>query len=512
MFSIFTSIVRCTVPAVLSTAVVVLGGGIGGLSQPVQAQTLMSEADTVRVTFDEAVRTALDQNTDIKRAQASAREANTQVQAEWMDFAPDLRVSGNVSRNFGRTFSQEQVGFIQESTDNLNTNARSSVTLFNGFENTASLNQARNQAEASETSLKRTRREVVFTVMEQYISLIESREIIRVRREEVEARRQQLRQIEEFVEAGSRPVSDRYQEEANLAEAEQNLLQAQREREVNQTRLIQTLQLNPQKPYRFTIPDLAADTLEADQYNLSSLMDEAFENRLDLQSVEAEREAAERGVRAARSSYYPSLSLNARYGTRWTSRPRSLPVEGTSQPPQFAEVTPVNGAEPVTFPIPGTGGAEFREPDFSGQLDNNRSGSISLSLTIPIFDQFQRETQIERAQVQAQNAKYRLQDQRQQISLQVRQAYLDYQNAVQQLEAANKRLRAAEQARASARERYNLGSASIVELQNARRDFINAASQQVRARYSLLLEKKRIDYHVGRLDPGAALIGQQDAR
>ncbi len=483
MFPIFTSLLRRTVPVVFLTAVTVLGGGVGGL-QSIQAQTPMAQADTVQVTFDEAIRTALDQNTDIKRAQADAREANTQVQSEWMDFAPNLDISGDVSRDFGRTFSQEQVGFIQESTDNLRTNARSSVTLFNGFENTASLRQARNQAEASETSLKRTRREVVFTVMEQYISLIESREIIRVREEEVEARRQQLRQIEEFVEAGSRPVSDRYQEEANLAEAEQNLLQAQREREVNRTRLIQTLQLNPRKPYRFTIPDLAADTLEVDRYDLSALMNDAFENRLDLRSVEAERRAAERGVRASRSSYYPSLSLSASYGTRWTSRPRPIPVEG--------------------------GGTI--EPGFSRQLDNNRSGSVGLSLTIPIFDRFQRETQIERAQVQAQNAKYRLQDQRQQISLQVRQAYLDYQNAVQQLEAANKRLRAAEQARASAQERYNLGSASIVELQNARRDFVDAASRQVRARYSLLLEKKRIDYNVGRLDPGDPLIGQPDAR
>jgi len=450
----------------------------------IQAQAPMTLADTSRLTFDEAIRTALDQNTDLKRAQADLRSAETQVQSEWLDFAPDLRITTDVSRSFGRTFSQEQVGFIQESTDNLRMTGRSSITIFNGFENVSSLREASNQAESSDLSLQRTRREVVFTVMEQYISLIESREIVRVRREELEARRQQLRQIEEFVDAGSRPVSDLYQEQANVAEAEQRLLQAQREREVSKTRLIQTLQLNPRRPYRFEVPALAADTLSADGYDLSTLMDEAFRQRLDLRAAEAEQRASQQGIRSAKSAYYPSLSISGSYGTDWTSRPRPIPTEG--------------------------GGSI--EPDFSRQLDNNRNGSVGLSLSIPIFDQFQRETQVERARVQAQNAEYALEDQRQQIALQVRQAYLDYQNAVQQLEAANKRLRAARQARAAAQERYNLGSASIVELQNATRDFVDAASQQVRARYNLIFQKKQIDYHTGRLSPDEPLIGQQDAR
>ena len=465
-------------------AAVVLGVFFGGRPQVGHAQA-MTQADTIRITFDEAVRTALDQNTDIKRAQASAREANTQVQSEWMDFAPDLNISTDVTRRVGRNFSQVTGNFTTRSTDFFNLGGQSSVTLFNGFENVASLNRARQQATAEKTSLKRTQREVVFTVMDQYIALIESREIVRVRKEELEARRQQLRQIEEFVDAGSRPVSDLYQEQANVAEGEQRLLQAQREREVNMTRLIQTLQLNPRKPYRFETPALAADTLDVETYDVSALMDQAFENRLDLRAAEAQRRAAEKDITAAQSSYYPRLTLSGSYGTDWTSRGR--------------------------IPDPDNPG-EFLNPSFSDQLDNNRGGGVSLSLTIPVFDRFQRNTQVERARVQAQNAQYQLEDQRQQIALQVRQAYLDYRNAVQQLEAANKRLRAARQARASAQERYNLGSASIVELQNATRDFVDAASQQVRARYNLIFQKKQIDYQTGRLAPGEPLIGQQDAR
>ena len=441
--------------------------------------------DTTQITFDEAVRTALDQNTDVKRAQAQARASNVQVQSEWMDFAPDLNVSSDVSRRIGRNFSQVTGGFTTQSTNRFSLSGRSSVTLFNGFENVASLQQARKQATADETRLKRTRRDVVFTVMDQFIALVESREIVRVRKEQVEAQRQRLRQVREFVDAGSRPQSDEFTAEADLADAEQQLLQARREREVNKTRLIQTLQLNPRQAYDFQVPDLDEGPSGADQFDRSALIDEAFQKRLDLRAAQAERQAAQQGIRAAKATYYPSLSISGRYGTDWSSRGR--------------------------IPDPNNPG-QFIDQSFTEQLENNRGGGISLSLSIPIFERLQRSAQVEQARVQAQNAKYQLQDQRQQVALQVRQAYLDHQNAVQQLEAANKRLQAAEQARTAAQERYELGSADIVELQNALRDYVDAASRQVQAQYNLLFQQKRIDYNAGRLSPNEPLLGQPASR
>jgi len=434
----------------------------------------MAGADTTEVTFDEAVRIALTQNTDVKRSQASARSAGAEVQSEWMDFAPDLSLNTSVSRRFGRNFSQVTGDFTTRSTDFFNLGSQSSITLFNGFENVASLRESRDRARASDLDLDRTRREVVFTVMDQFILLVESREQVRVRREQLEALQQQLEQTEEFVDAGASPVSDLYQQQADVAEAEQQLLQARREREVSQTQLIQTLQLNPRQVYDFRVPELEERAQTDTTYELSSLIDEAFERRLDLRASTAERRAAEHGVRAARSTYYPSLSIGGNYGTDWTSRGR---IPDPDNPNQFIS------------------------PDFSDQLRNNRGGGISVSLSIPIFDRLQRNTQVEQAQVQEQNAEYALQDQRQQVALEVRQAYLDYRNAIQQLEAAESRLKAAEQAQTATQERYNLGSASIVELRNANRDFVDAASQQVRARYNLLFRQKQIEYHVGRLDP-----------
>jgi outer membrane protein len=463
---------RAAGPALALLLAVLVGAAPASQAQQAPAPSV---ADTTEVTFDEAVRIALDQNTNIKRAQAGARQANAQVQAEWMDFAPDLNLRSSVDRSVGRGFSEVVGGITTQTQDEFRLNGQSSVTLFNGFENMSSLREARERATADQTNLKRTRREVAFTVMDQFIALLESREQVRVRREQLQALRQQLEQTQEFVDAGSSPVSDLYQQQADVAEAEQQLLQARREQEVGKTQLIQTLQLNPRAAYDFQIPDLEGDTLGTATYDLSALIDEAFRKRLDLEVTRAEQRAAQQGIRSAKANYYPSVELQGSYGTDWSSQ----------------------------------GLRNVGDESFGNQLNVNRGGGVSLSISIPIFNQLQRNLQVEQAQVQAQNAEYDLQDQRQQVALQVRQAYLDYRNAVQQLQAARSRLRAARQARTATQERYNLGAASIVELRNANRDFVDAASQQVRARYNLLFQQKQIDYQVGRLDPRRPLRSTQ---
>jgi outer membrane protein len=149
---------------------------------------------------------------------------------------------------------------------------------------------------------------------------------------------------------------------------------------------------------------------------------------------------------------------------------------------------------------------QFRPVDFSDILDQRRGGSIGVSLSFPLFDGLRREQQVEQAQVQRLNARYALEDQKLQVSLEVREAYLNYQTAVKQLDVTEKQLRAARQAREAAQERYNLGAASIVELTNANRNFVQAASQRIRARYNFIFQQKLIAYYVGNLNPTEPLF------
>jgi outer membrane protein len=438
---------------------------LGASPQGVAAQ------DTTRIGFNEAIRIALDQNNDIKRAANQVDQSNATIMAEWMDFGPTFNLQTSGSRDFGRTFSTEQGGFINQTTDVVAVRGQGSITLFDGLGNVASLRQANARGESNTLSLERTRQDIIFEVMDRYITLVESREVLRVQREELDARRQQLRQIQEFVDAGSRPISALYEQEAAVAEQESAVFSAQRDVQLAETRLIQTLQLEPMGRYRFEAPSIGNDSLAVADYDLQRLLAQAMDRRLDLRAAEAEVRAAKHGVRDAKSSYFPSISLSGSYGSNWSNRP------APTEPESFFDL-----------------------------LDERKNGGLSVSMSIPIFQGLRRNAQVEQAQVQAQNARYNMQDQKQQVALQVRQAYLDYENARKQLEATQKRLRSARQAREAAQERFNLGAASIVELTNAQRTFVDAASQRVQARYNFVFQKKLIDYYVGILTPREALF------
>lgn len=459
--------------------------------------------DSTRIEFNEAVRIALEQNTTLKRAANDVDRADAQLWAERMDWAPTADLSASGQRRFGRSFSQQEGGIINQSTDEVFGGVSSSLRLQGlGIQNWASMRQAASQSTASELSLGRTRQDIVFQVMNRYISLVENREIVRVQREELDARRQQLRQIEEFVNAGSRPVSALYEQQAAVAEAESNVLGAERDVQLAETRLMQTLRLDPMEAYAFEAPPLEQDSLIAETYDMRSLMQQAFNRRMDLRATQEDVRASDRGVTAARSQYYPTLSLSANYNTSWSS---VIPDSSVT----FSDSRTLNlvTQEGVTIPtqIP-AGQRQVTEFDLIDKLNNRRGGSITLSLSFPIFDGLRREQQIEEAKVAQQNARYARDDQELQIALEVREAYLNYQTAAKQLEVTAKRLRSARQAREAAQERYNLGAASIVELTNANRTFVQAASQRVRARFNFIFQQKLIDYYTGTLDPQTNLF------
>ena len=456
--------------------------------------------DTMTIGFQQALRIALDQNTDLKRAANQVRSADASILAERMDFFPTASISSGGQRTFGRSFSPQEGEVINASNDFLTVDGSANLTLFNGFENFASLDRAQAQGKARDLRLGRTRQDVVFQVMNRYLQLVENREVLRVQREELAAREQQLAQIREFVDAGSRPVSALYEQQAAVAEQESSVLTAERDVELSETRLLQVLQLDPVQPYRFEAPSLEDDSLRVEDYNLDRLLGQALDRRLDLRATEAQREAAESGVRAAKSSYYPTLSLSVGYGTDWSSRIGDFQVIPETQ------VFDVPTEQGVTIQEERVVDVQREPLTFLDKLDQRRGGSISIQLSYSLFDGFRRNEQVEQAQVQAQNAQYDLEDQRLQVTLEVREAYLNYRNAAQQLDASQKRLRAARQAREAAQERYNLGAASIVELTNANRTFVEAASQRIRARYNFVFQKKLIDYYVGVLNPQETLF------
>jgi outer membrane protein len=433
----------------------------------------LSSAQTV-LTFDDAVSIALDQNVALRRARNNVELQATSVTQARAARLPNFNLNSSTGRNWGLQFDLTTGKLETASSDRFSMGANTSVTLFNGFSTVASIAQARQNLAAQEAGYDRSQQTVVFNVIQNYLQVILDQEQIRIREEDLEAQRSQLERIREFVRVGQRPISDQYTQEVSVANAEAALLTAERAVQLSEARLIQTMQLDPLSAYTFTAPSPDAIPLTTRSYVADDLLREAYGQRADLTAQEYAIEAATQGIRVAKAGMLPRLSLSSGISTSYSSFGRN--------------------------PLTGQTAA------FGSQLGDNRSESVSFAVSIPIFNRYQTRGAVERAQVQLNNANLDLENLQQSIALEVRQAFLDYETAVKRLEVTEKQVTSARQALDVEQARYDVAASTLVELTQARSNFVNASSQRVQAIYQFHFQSKLIEYYQGALNPTQPLF------
>jgi outer membrane protein len=456
---------RLLAPSALAMTVLVVLGFM--MIAPVAG----ADAATRTITFDEAVHIALARNLTLLLA-ANQRDVNDVAvsDARWR-FFPDLRLGVSGSRSLEKT-TGEAGQTKWPGTSSLSANLSSSLTLFDGLGNVASLREARFEQAAGELDYERARQTVVFQVITDYLAFIEATEQDRVQRENLAAEEEQIAKVRALVEEGERPINELYQQEANVAAARLGLVEADRTLELSRVDLVQILQLDPLADIDFAIPP--ATTLEPDtaagavdlNIPFETLAATASQQRADL-AAERNRVAAS-GARldAAQADWWPTLSLSAGLSGRYSDQ---------------------------------------LDQDVFSQLDDRQSLGLSLSLSFPIFDRLQTRNTVRRAEIGRDNAEISLTGLDQDVALQVRRAVLDRDAARESLTAATARAAAAREALTYTNERYLAGASTLFEVSLARADLVSAESGEVSARYRLLWQNRLVEYYVGTLDPDTGL-------
>lgn len=426
-------------------------GAKSASAQSTQAQT---------ITYEEALRLALQRNVALRQSENTAASDAVSVKQARMALLPDLRLTTQGSQTYGRNFNQTDGALVNTSQQTMNAGLASSVTLFDGMKSVSNIRQAQYTQTASESDVTRAKQTTVFTVASNFVAVIQQQEQLRVREQALDAQMQLEEQVKAYVDAGSRPISDLYTQQAAVASARLDVTQAKRALELARIDVMSTLQLDPALEYNFVTPKLPTDSAATTTPSLDSLINTAMRTRTDLSAQESRLKAADASVAAASSTKWPTLSLSLGYNTSFSSA------------------------------------SDFA---FIDQLDQRRGGSVALGFSFPLFDRASTSTTAQKARIQSDNARIALESQRRDVGLQVRRAWLDLTSAREQLVSAQAQVRAAEQALTASQERYNAGAATLVELAQARATQVQAASALVTARYNLVLQGTVMDYYTGSL-------------
>ena len=415
-----------------------------------------------KIALSEAIRIALERNLTLRQTANQVELDETSVQQERANFYPNLNLSVNPSQRYGQVFDPASGGYSTRANETLNLTTSSSINLFNGFGDMASYRAARRDLDASRENLSHTRQRITYEAASRFLQVNLNREMIRIEEENLKAQRRQLERIQAFYEEGTRARADVLQQQVAVARAELRLLNAERTYEVSKLNLKQTLDLPPSEAVGFASVslDLAGAPV---LYDPAQLIQAALSERADVRAQQQRIAAAEAQIYGAKAGYWPALSLSVSTGTNYSSQSQ------------------LSG--------------------FSSQLfDHNPSATVGLSLTIPIFDRSRTRSSVARAQVQFRNEQLGMENLRQSLAFDVQKAVLDYRTAVKQLGAAEVGEQAAREALSAMEERYHVGAATLVELSQARADYVDAAGQRVEAQYNSVLQRLNVEFYQGNIE------------
>jgi outer membrane protein len=414
------------------------------------------------ITLQDAIAIALSQNNVTRFARNSVLLDSLSVRSARNAFLPNLNASSTSSQGFG---AKSTVPGSEGNPFSFSAGVSSNVTIYNGRQNVNTLRQAQLNVRASSEEYGRARQTVVFTVANDYLNLINQQEQLRVQNENLVAQEQELTQIQAFVDRGTRPIGDLYQEQAAVAQTRLAVINARRATEDAKVDLVQELVLDPRRNYVFVTPTTTATTGSPPQeptFNLDSLFDVALVQRADLRAENLRVQAAQRDVDIARGTRLPTVTGSGGYSTGYNS---------------------------------GSNGSFF------SQLDQRRGGSIGAGVSVPIFDRGASSIATQRALIALDNELLTLRALGESVELDVKRAFLDYNAAQEALTAANAQAAAAALALEAAQARYRVGAATFVEVTLARATLIQAQSAVVNARSSVAFQRALMSYFTGELDP-----------
>ncbi|MAO64607.1 MAG: hypothetical protein CL666_06380 [Balneola sp.] len=429
--------------------------------------------ETRTISIQEAIQIALENNYQLKQAKNNLDLSEKGIQSEYADFLPSVNASFNGSRRTGQQFISDRFSeglnpFVDVTSQSISGNVSASIPLFNGFENINSLRQSQQSQISEEESFQRAKEQVIFSTASSYLQVLLDMELLSIREENLENSRKQLEQVQAQVEVGSRPTVDLYDQEALVANDELLLTQQENALKFSKISLVRQLQIDPLGEYEFVVPNIESSVEDTDfeNYNLSELIDQALLNRSDLKSALADIRSLELQAQMAKNNLYPSVSASAGISTSYSDQYSLL-------------------GESVAF------GDQF--------FDQRINRSLGFSVSIPLFQNWNRMYNIQASEIQLKNSELNLENSRLQVIQEVTQAYNDFTSYQKQMEASEKSLKASERAFETQQERYNVGSSTLIELSQAQANYVQAQSNYTQAMYNLIFQEKLLDYYLGKL-------------
>jgi len=447
------------------------------LAPALQAQTVTT------LTLSDAITLARRNNPDFLAQQNDIKDAEWAVRTAYGSLMPTASVSTSASytaagaQRFGN-FTGSDLG-LASTTDYYS----SSYGLNLGYRISASSLMAPGQAKANRrvaaATIESAEWNLNTNVTRQYIALKRAVDGVELAKRELSRADENLRLARARVTVGAAIPLEAKSAEVDRGRTEVGVVQAENTVITERLRLSQMLAVELPADVQLTTVFAITDVT----WSEPQLIEMATAAHPSLQAARATVASSAVGVTMARSAYLPSMNLSAglsgfaRQAGNSDFLVQQARGSALSAAAQCQEKNAISAG--LSRPLPGYPRSCVFDvtPDQEAAIRSGNSQfpfgydtdpfSMSLSISLPLFDGLQREGQVEQARLRSADAALRLKSEELRIRADLGTALNNARSfqRVAQLEARNAEL--AQEQLVAARQRYQVGQTSFIELQEA---------------------------------------------
>lgn len=349
---------------------------------------------------------------------------------------------------------------VQTSVDKIYYNGSYSLnanwTVWNGNANRNTIKANKIAAEKAALDSATTANSIQEKIAQLYVQILYSIDAKKVNESILATSKTNEQRGMEFVQQKKMSKADLAQLSAQRAQDEYNVVQAESSIRDYKRQLKQLLQITDDEEFDIEVPTTTDEMALQDIPELQGVYVSALAIRPEIQNAQLGIASSDLQVKIAKAGRMPTVGLNAGFSTSTTSM--NTTAWGT-------------------------------------QLKNNFNVGAGFNVSIPLFDQRQTKTAVNKAEIQKQSYMLDLKDQQTTLYSTIENYWLQALTNQNMFKAAQESRRSAEESYHLLSEQFKYGLKNTVELLTGRDNLLKAQQSELQSKYLTVLNLDMLNFY-----------------
>ena len=429
------------------------------------ASGLYAQEASKQWSLQDCINYALEKNIKLQQDKIALEESDVDVKTAKASLFPSL--SFNTGHNvINRPYQQnsstvsgtEIISSDNKTTYNGNYSLSAQWTLWNGGRRLNNIKQQKTARDIASLSVTETENMLQEEITKLFVQILYADESVKINKSTLETSEANFKRGEELFKEGSISKADLAQLESQVGNDKYQLVTSESTLRNYKLQLKQLLELDGTDEMTLALPTLSDEQVMKVLPSQADVYQTALTTRPEIQSGQLSIDNAKLGIKTAKAGYMPTISLSASSSSTTNSASTN---------------------------------------NWAQQMKYGWNNMIGVSLSIPIFDNRQNKSNVQKAKLQYSNSQLNLATKQKELYSTVETLWLDALNAQQQYAAADTKLKSSQTSYDMVSEQFTLGMKNTIELLTEKNNLQSAQQQRLQAKYMAVLDRALLDFYAG---------------